>query len=159
MKNMNRLFAGFVLAFGTMALLSLGSQATITARSPKECKTIGYTTVISSVTQATVAQSTNAFTMPGAVYAVYLSSGTTQDYLVMLDTITATGYPALANGVIYTNQLGPRMYFGSLSSSTVNTAIYYDPPMPFFNGLMAAFSAATEQATICYELGRGLSGQ
>jgi hypothetical protein len=158
MKNLIKLCSGFLLAFGVLGVLSVNSEATVGVRSPKRVYNLNYTTSISSVTPFTVVDSTT-LVKPGAVYELNLGTGTAGDFLMLFDT-----NPVNASALVSTNagaansvyQLGPKFYY---SSTTANTKITFDPPLMFVYGLMAIQSAATNQASITYEDGRGLTGQ
>lgn len=144
------------LAFAAFLVIGLKgvSEATGIAVSPKEIKTFAYSTNVSSVTTFTTLQSTSGVTMPGAVYALYLSTGTAGDYVVLFDSTTAVGNTV--NATTITNQVGPRFYFGSTTATTI---IRFDPPLLFFTGLMVGMSSAADEIGVEYETGRGLSGQ
>lgn len=100
---------------------------------------------------------------PGAVYQVNLASGAASEYIQLFDSAAVTGLSATYNGasvlnssgVVTTVDLGPRLFF---SSTTANTVLRFDPPLQFFNGLAVVDSAVTGQASITYQLGRGLDG-
>lgn len=158
MKNFNRLFVGLLLAFGLMGIVSLSQGAV--PRSPKEVYVLSYTTTISTVTPAisTFGVTTAAF-QPGAVYQVTLSTQGANtlvvgsDFFQMYDsTGSVTTCGALPTGSTY---LGSRVIF---ASATV-TNVVFDPPLLFHNGLVVCNSSVQDQASITYELGRGLSGQ
>jgi hypothetical protein len=91
------------------------------------------------------------------VYQVTLATGAAQDYCVLLDTNNTTGLtvPVTAATTKWPAQLGPRLFFGSTTATTV---INFDPPILFYNGLMAECSDANVGAAITFEIGRGLSG-
>lgn len=157
MKNFNKLF---LLAFGLMVMVSVKSEASVVARMPKEVFVSTYTTGIVQITPAisTNAASTAAY-MPGAVYQVILSSGASAEYYQLYDSTTSINIvcgqiPAVTAGII--TYLGPRLLFGSTTANSVTT---FDPPLVFHSGLQACDSAVTGQASVTYELGRGLSGQ
>lgn len=159
MKNMNKLFVGLLLVFGLMALASYNSNAVTVARSPKHSYLYSYSVAITSVTPFTVLQATSTLqAQPGAVYELNLSTGTAGDYIILFDSIPYSAASLANNGTANNNayQLGPRFYFGS---TTANTKITFDPPLEFYNGLMVIGSSNTEQASVTYEVGRGLSGQ
>jgi len=155
MKKLVSLF----LAVAAFACLASGrSEAASYARSPKAVKNIGYSSAISSVTVNTfnsVLASSN--TVPGAVYAVTLTSGTAGDYCVLYDTVTAQGLTNAASTSVglFTSQLGPRLFFGSTSA---NTTVVFDPPIIFFYGLYGTCTNTGTGAMVEFEEGRGLSG-
>lgn len=135
----------------SMILFRSASQAAQAVRSPKEHIDLNFTTVWST-----------ASVYPGALYAVILGSGNAQnDYVVCKDTNTAIGLNS-ANTTSAT--LGPRIYFSSMTysssmSTNGNVNFVFDPPLVFFNGMVCALSSASDQATVVFEQGRGLSGQ
>lgn len=100
---------------------------------------------------------------PGAVYEVILSSGAASEYIQMFDSASVVGLSATFNGasvlnssgVVSTVDLGPRMIYVSTGT---NTIFRFDPPLQFFNGLAVVDSAVTGQASITYQIGRGLNG-
>lgn len=131
------------------------SEAASTGRYPREIKTVGYSATVSSVTTISAANSALGVQQPGAVYAVILGTGTAGDFVVLMDSNSGLGYSStIAAGANIANQLGPRLFYGSTTQSTV---INFDPPIMFFNGLMVQMSAATNQVGVVYETGRGLS--
>lgn len=159
---MKRLFKSLCFTFAALAffcIASKSSEAATYARSPKRVSTFGWSTAISSVTSISVAQSTGTLdnTIPGAVYALYLSTGASGDFVVLLDTNSGSGYGTAINpaSALLTNQLGPRYYFGSTSAGTTVT---FDPPLLFTNGLMVWLSNQTDQVGVEFETGRGISG-
>jgi hypothetical protein len=154
---MKKTLSLILVVFGLFCLASRSDAATY-ARGPKETKNIGYTTVITTITATsfnTVSLSTS--TMPGAVYDVYLGTGASGDYCVLYDTNVALALtaPGGANNTNFASQLGPRLFFGSTSASTIYT---FDPPIIFYNGLYTACTSANDSATVEFETGRGLSG-
>lgn len=154
-KQLGFILGGLLGVFLAAALQPKSADAVTNARSPKSCVTVGYTTNLSSATSFNVWDSTNSVTKPGAVYAVYLSTGASGDYIILLDTNTGTGYTTGAQGGKVPNGQIARLYHGSTSA---NTQITFDPPIPFNTGLLIGMSASTNQATVCYEQGRGLQG-
>jgi len=158
MKNFNRLFGGLILAFGLVAVVSLAQpvQASIVARSPKEVFLSSYTTGVVLVSPAISTNAVaNAAFMPGAVYQLILSSGAAGEYFQLYDSTSTAGITcgALSNGAQQLN-IGRFLF----SSTTANVNFTFDPPIVFHNGLAVCDSAATGQAILTYELGRGLSG-
>jgi hypothetical protein len=152
MKNFNKLFVGLILTFGMVAVV----QATVGVRAPKASFTTPFSLSPSSVTAFTVLESTPAvIKKPGAVYQVIMGSGAASEFLVMFDSNSASGITSTLTTPNAT-QLGPRLFYQVGGSS--NTVITFDPPLIFDNGLMVIDSAITGQATISFELGRGLSG-
>lgn len=155
MKTFNRVFVGLLIGFGLMALASLESGASVVARSPKDVFVSSYTagailiTPVSTTTVNGIVQ-----TAPGAVYQVILSSGASSEFELLTDTTNCVGVTAGANN--QSIQIGPKLFYSSTSANSVYT---FDPPILFFNGLCIIDSAATGQAAITYELGRGLTGQ
>lgn len=148
------------LIFGCLALglLAQHAEAVSYARSPKASKNVGYSAAISSVTiNSFNAATASSNTVPGAVYAVYLTTGTSGDYCVLYDTLTAQGLtaPASTSTGLFTSQLGPRIFFGSTAA---NTTVTFDPPAIFYFGLYAACTNTGEGASVEFEEGRGLSG-
>lgn len=145
------------LTFAALAFFCVASrsEAASYARSPKEIKNIGYSTAITSVTVNTITTSTSS--IPGAVYDVYLGTGTAGDFCVLYDTNIATNLTVPVAGTMsnLTNQLGPRLFFGS---TTAETTIAFDPPIRFFAGLYTACTSANDSAAIEFETGSGLSG-
>ena len=152
MKTLNRWFGVLIGAFICMALGAYRSEAGTSVRSPQKVFTSGYTTVVSSVTGFSVVDSTT-LVKPGAVYQLIMSTGTAGDYIVFFDTTNTTG---LSNTSVTAAQMGPRIYFGSTTQSTVIT---FDPPMLFSNGLFVQMSTNTNQIGVLFEVGRGLSGE
>lgn len=159
MKNFNKLFGGILLAFGLMGLVSV-SQATSSVVSPKTSFELSYTTTITTVTAiASTNAATNAAFNPGAVYQVILATGTSGDYFQMYDSTAATNVTTCGQVTALTGTatlLGPRFYFGSTSQ---NSSTKIDPPIVFLNGLVVCVSSTADQASVTYELGRGISGQ
>lgn len=155
MKNLNKLVVGLFLGLGLMSLAK-PSYANY-AIAPKEVFTTKYSTTITTFTAVastnTVAANQYA---PGAVYEVTLASGAASEYFQMYDS---TGTFSISTCGVSPDGtapfLGPRLLFGS---TTAITQIKFDPPLVFHNGLVYCDSAATGQAAVTYELGRGLSG-
>jgi hypothetical protein len=151
---MKRIIRCVLLSFGLLCLVR-SSEAATYARSPKVVKNIGYTTVISTIASSAFVTGTSTPTIPGAVYGVYLGTGTAGDYCVLYDTNAASllAVPtAGANGNL-TAQLGQRLYF-----ATTPTSVVFDPPMIFYAGLYSACINSIESAAVEFETGRGLSG-
>lgn len=163
MKNFNKLFGSLLLAFVVMGLASIHSGAASGVRSPKKSYLYAYSTAISSITPFTVVESTSGIFKSGAVYQLNLSTGATGDYFVLYDTnaANASALSTPCSAAALTNcmyQLGPRFFYQSTGTVT-STSITFDPPLYFENGLMIWGSAANEEVSVTYELGRGLSGQ
>jgi hypothetical protein len=149
---MNRLIFGLLLGFGVVGLLNRTVYAVNPVVAPKDAYVLSYTTTVSTVTPNVSTNSVaNAAYMPGVVYQVFMSSGATSEYVMLYDTNTTSGITCGAT----TNALTARIFF---SSTSANTITRFDPPLHFFNGLVACDSAATGQSGITYEFGRGLSG-
>lgn len=128
---------------------------------PKEVFVSSNTTGPFLVTPAVSTNSVGAAAYnSGAVYQVILSTGASGEFEVMFDTNTCMGITSSMFGSTSTvnanSQLGPRLVY---SSTTQNTVITFDPPVRFDNGLCIIDSASTGQASVTYELGRGISGQ
>lgn len=160
MKNFDKLFSGLLLAFGLMCLASR-LQATSAVVSPKNTFELSYTTTVSTVTPVistfTTASNPNAAFQPGAVFEIFQSSGASGDYFQMFDSSSTVGITCgqFASFPGSAGMLGPRFLFGSTSAETVTKL---DPPLEFFNGLVVCVSSTADQASVSYELGRGLSG-
>jgi hypothetical protein len=157
---MKKLLSLTLMALGLL-LTSHPAHAAWYKGAPKEVFVSSYTTGAVLVTPLV---STNVIPngayMPGAIYQVQLSSGASSEYLVMYDTTNCTGLTAtsaIGNLPAQTYQnLGPRIFY---SSTSANTTFTFDPPIRFDQGLCIFDSAVTGQASITYELGRGISGQ
>lgn len=160
MKNLNKVFGGLLLALGLLALAS-PAQAVWYGGSPKEVFVSSYTTGAILVTPVVSSNAVaGAQYMSGVVYQVVLSSGAASEYELLVDTTNCVGVTAtLAVGNLPAQgyqMIGPRLLYGS---TTANTTITFDPPIRFDQGLCIIDSAVTGQASITYELGRGVSGK
>jgi hypothetical protein len=150
MKNFTKLFGGILLAF----VMASVSQAASLPRTPKETFVTPFSVAGSSVSASTwTAVDSRQF--PGAVYQVVLSTGASGEYIVMFDSNVCTGLGPTTVPTAPAQQVGPRLLFGSTSA---NSSTPFDPPLMFHNGLCVFDSAATGQASITWEPGRGLSG-
>lgn len=156
MKNFNKLFGGILLAFGLMMIASVNSKASVVARMPKEVFVSSYTTGLVQITPAVSTPIANNAFQPGAVYQVVLSSGANGEYFQMYDSTGSVGITCASGGGPAQTALTTHLFF---SSTSANTNFVFDPPLMFHNGLTVCDSAATGQAAVTYELGRGLSGQ
>jgi len=130
------------------------------------CFALGFCVMLSGVLYAAsgvrgakgfkvLTQSTTALavaTGPTAVYSIVIGTGAVTDYVVLLDSANATA-------ATVANQLGTgfrgRFY---PSSATQNTAILFDPPLQFNNGVTAIAATALGTYLISYELGRVTQG-
>lgn len=157
---MKKLLSFTLMAFGLL-LMPSKAHAGWYKGAPKEVFVTPYSTLGSTVTP-TVSTNTPiaAQYMPGVVYQVVLSSGAASEYIVLYDSTNCTGLTtttAVGNLPAQTYQnLGPRIFY---VSTTSNTVVTFDPPIRFDQGLCVIDSAITGQASITYELGRGISGQ
>lgn len=140
------------LSLGALVFVSGVSFAGQAVRSPKEHFDLNYT--LSWTTGSTQA---------GALYAVQLGSANAfNDYVTCRDSAPTVNQMRITDN---TATIGPRIYYSSSAvvSNTVagqgNVNFVFDPPLLFFNGLVCTASSASDQATIVYEQGRGLSGQ
>ena len=88
---------------------------------------------------------------PGAVYQVTLSTGASTEFVILVDSGSATGVVAAQT----TKLIAPRIVY---SSATQNTVVNFDPPLLYVNGLVVIGSAATGQAAVTYESGRAIGG-
>lgn len=153
---MKKLLSFTLLACGLL-LMSHKAEA-VGSRSPKEVFVSSYTTGPIQVTPSVSTNSASQY-MPGAIYQVTLSTGASGEYEVLFDSATCQGLTLISIGNLpastYQN-LGPKLLYSSTTAGTVYT---FDPPIRFDQGLCIFDSAATGQAAITYELGRGLSGQ
>lgn len=89
----------------------------------------------------------------GAVYQVVLSTGASGEYVVLVDSGSATGVD-VANATTQSKLLSSRLFYASTSASTVIT---FDPPIKFVNGLVIDGSAVTGQAAILYQKGDNIN--
>ena len=156
---MKKLLSLTLMVFGLL-VMTHRAEAGVAARGPKEVFVSSYTTGAILVTPAISTNATSAAAyMPGAVYQVVLSSGAASEFVVLVDSGNCTGItaPMLSSSLSTGSRfLSARLLFGSTTANTVTT---FDPPVVFQNGLCMIDSAATGQAAITYELGRGLNGQ
>jgi len=158
---MKKLLSLTLMAFGLLLMASHRAEAVWYRGAPKEVFVSSYTTggILVTPVMSTNAVATAAFN-PGAIYQVVLSTGASGEYELLVDTNTCSGITAiLAVGNLPAQtygMLGPRLFY---SSTTAGTTYTFDPPIRFDQGLCIIDSAATGQASITYELGRGVSGQ
>lgn len=143
---------GFIFGLFVLCTLAPKSHAANYSVAPMDAFVTPFSTAVSTYVAG-----------PGAVYQVVLSSGAASEYVQLFDSASVVGLSATYNGfsvlntsgVVSTVSLGTRLIY---SSTTANTVIRFDPPLQFFNGLAVVDSAATGQASITYQLGRGLDG-
>ena len=149
---MKKLMGWIVGLFGLCMVMASTGHASGYAIAPMDTFVTPYSTVVSTYVAG-----------PGAVYEVILASGAASEYVQLFDSAAVTGLSATYNGasvlnssgIVSTVALGPRLLYGS---TTANTIIRFDPPLQFFNGLAVVDSAVTGQASITYQVGRGLDG-
>lgn len=156
---MKKLLSCTLMAF-VFLMMSNQAHAAWYKGTPKEVFVSSYTTgaiqVNPSISTNTAATAQYA---PGAIYQVILSSGASSEFELLVDSANCTGITA---GMLTSSLtapatfLGPRLLYGS---TTANTTVTFDPPLRFDTGLCIIDSAVTGQASITYELGRGISGQ
>lgn len=142
MKSNISKFLAVVLAFGVMAF---PVNAAI-PRSPKKVQCTNYSTTIQT-----------AVVGPGALYAVLLGTGASNEFLAVFDSATITGLTTSSSVA----QIGPHWFEGNPAAAvswSSNSLYNFDPPIEFLNGLMFGNSAATGQGCVEFEQGRGLSG-
>jgi len=151
MKYIKSIFAGLLMASAVIMF----SHAASLPRSPKMTFVTPYSTAGSSVAIAAVAASSSPVTLPGAIYQVTLSSGASSEYIVLVDTNTCTGVTLQGPYTAPTKYVVSKLLY---SSTTANTNFAFDPPLMFDLGLCVFDSASTGQASITYELGRGING-
>lgn len=125
-----------LLAFGLLVSV-LGTKNVSAAGLPlpgKAAFALNYTTTASTITSTA-----------GCLYQVVLSTGAASEYIALFDSASVTGLTAPS-----TTGLKTRMVFGSTSA---NTVYRFDPPIMFFNGIIAIDSAATGQSAFSYDYG------